>query len=95
MAQCPEVLVAASGWTQIDSLANSTLVELLNKGPDEVGILIQAADPGAGVAASTGRPVFPNRGEWMFRKAAGDHVWGRCATLQTTGVGTQAYEAVI
>jgi hypothetical protein len=95
VAQCPEVLVAASGWTQLDSLANSTLVELLNKGAEDVGVLIATTDPGAGVAWTTGRPVLANRGEWMIRKAAGDHIWGRCATLQTTGSGTQAYEAVI
>jgi hypothetical protein len=93
MAQCPEVLVAASGWTQLNSLASKTLMELCNKGPDDIYVLIQAGDPGAGVAATTGRPVLANRGEWMIRLATGDNVWARTTTLQVTGAGTQVYEA--
>jgi hypothetical protein len=93
VAQCPEVLVAASGWTQLNSLASKTLMELLNKGPEPIGVLIQASDPTSGTAWTAGRPVLANGGEWMVRLATGDNVWARCATLQVTGAGTQVYEA--
>ena len=93
MAQCPEVLVAASGWTQLNSLASKTLMELLNKGPDPIYVLIQASDPTSGTAATTGRPVLQSGGEWMIRLATGDNVWARTTTLQVAGAGTQVYEA--
>jgi type V secretory pathway adhesin AidA len=68
-------------------------MEVLNKGPNPIYVLIQSADPGAGTAATTGRPVLENGGEWMIRLATSDNVWARSSVLQVAGAGTQVYEA--
>jgi hypothetical protein len=96
VAQTVDVTCLAASWTQLDSLASHTLIEVQNKGAEPIGVIISAATPGAlAWNGANVRIVYPGDAGPMWRLATSDHVWGRTQSAdQSAPNTTNVYEAV-
>lgn len=74
--------VGTSGWTQLDTLASSTVGGTQNKDTTQaMGLIIATTDPGAGVAWNANTAMIVLQGdERIWAKGASEHVWGRMQT---------------